>query len=146
MAVTVTMYGQFPLNTLKKLLSDLNAGGSSIKMMLTTSSYSPNQDTHQCKSDVTNEVTGTGYTAGGAVLANKAVSYASKVTKFDADDVLWSNSTITARRGVLYDDTPAADADKKLILCIDFGENKSSNNGDFKIEFSASGIFTITVP
>ena len=39
-----------------------------IKVMLVTSTYTPNQDTHTKRSDVTNEVSGTGYTAGGATL------------------------------------------------------------------------------
>ena len=43
-----------------------------IKVMLVTSAYVPNQDTHTERSDVTNEVTGTnqGSTAGGATPAN----------------------------------------------------------------------------
>lgn len=145
MAVTAKCYGNMPLNALKALLTDLNAAGTAIKCMLCTSSYTPDQDTHESKADITNEVTGTGYTAGGATLATKAVTYSSRVTKFDADDVQWASSTITARYAVLYDDTPAAAADKKLLLWVDFGADKSSENGTFKIQWAAGGIFTVTV-
>ena len=44
-----------------------------IKVLLVTSAYTPDQDTHTKHSDVTNEVSGTGYTAGGATLANKSL-------------------------------------------------------------------------
>lgn len=46
-----------------------------IKVMLCTSSYTPNRGTHAYKSDVTNEVSGTGYTATGATLASVTLSY-----------------------------------------------------------------------
>lgn len=139
-------YGNMPLNALKKLISDLNAAGTTVKCMLCTSVYTPNQGSHTSKADVTNEVAGTGYTAGGKAVTSKAVTYATRVTKFDAADVEWLNSTITARRAVLYDATPAADADKKLLVWLDFEVDKSSENGTFKIQWAAAGIFTFTVP
>jgi len=82
---------------------------------------------------------------GGATLANKAVTEATHVTKFDADDVSWSASTITARYAVLYDDTPAGEADQCVLIYVDFGANKSSESGTFQITWSANGIFSITV-
>ena len=142
MAVTAKVYSHAPLAALEKLV---NLETDTIKAMLCTSSYTPSQDDHDFKDDVDNEVTGTGYTAGGAAAANPAVTIAAKVVKFDADDVEWTTSTITARYAVLYDDTPEGDAAKPLLVLIDFGENKSSENGTFKLAFNASGIFTVTV-
>jgi len=115
-----------------------------IKVMLVTSSYTPNQDTHEFKSDVTNEVTGTGYTAGGATLSNKSVTQDNTDDEgvFDADDVTWSNSTITARGAVLYKST-GNDATSPLICYFDFGENKSSSNGDFSIQWNSEGIINL---
>jgi hypothetical protein len=145
MAVTAKAYGQMPLNALKKLISDLNAGGTTVRCMLCTSSYVPDQDTHESKSDITNEISGTGYTAGGVALTTKSLAYAVRVTTFNADDAEWTSATFTARYAVLYDDTPAVDADKKLLCWIDFGEDKSCENGTFRIQWDASGIFTVTV-
>jgi hypothetical protein len=75
-----------------------------IKVMLVTSSYTPNIDTHDFMDDVTNEVSGTGYTAGGAELASKTVTVDTTDDEgvFDAADLTWSTSTITARGAVLY--------------------------------------------
>ena len=148
MSVTAKAFSNMPLGALKKLITDLNAAGTAVRCALYTSAVAPNQETHKTKADITaalTEVTGTGYTAGGALLTTKAVTEATRVTKFDADDVEWASSTITARYAVLYDDTPAAEADQYLLIWVDFGENKSSENGSFKIQWNASGIFTITV-
>lgn len=118
-----------------------------IKVALVGSGYTPNQDTHDYWDDVSaNEVTGTGYTAGGITLANKTVGYnaGTNVTKFDADDVSWTASTITARYAVIYNDTPASASDKSLIAYVDFGSNQSSTNGTFALVWDAAGIFTTT--
>lgn len=145
MAVSGEMYGLYHLNAAKGLITDLNDAGTAVKVALCTSTYTPNQDTHNDFADITNEVVGAGYAAGGAALATKAVTYASRVTKFDADDVEWAASTITARYAIVYDSEPVAEGDECLICWIDFGEDKSSVDGTFKITWNASGIFTTTV-
>lgn len=116
-----------------------------IKVMLVTSSYTPNQDSHSKRSDVTNEVTGTGYSAGGASLANKTVTQDNTNNKgvFDADNITWSTSTITARGAVLYKSRGGASSADELICYIDFGSDYSSSSGDFTITFGVSGILTL---
>ena len=69
---TMKWFGLAPKTLLAKEVDFLN---DTIKGMLTTVTYVPDQDAHDYKSDVTNEVSGTGYTAGGATLANKTVTY-----------------------------------------------------------------------
>jgi hypothetical protein len=79
MAVTAFIYGKAFAN----LLGGETSGESSavdflsdtIKVALCTSSYSYNLDTHEFFNDVTNEITGTGYTSGGATLASKTITY-----------------------------------------------------------------------
>ena len=114
--------------------------------MLCTSSYTPDQDTHDYVNDVTNEVTGTGYTAGGATLASKTITYtgATNIAKLDAADVTRSSSTITARYAVIYVDTGNT-ATSAVIAYIDFGADVSTTNGDFVIQFHTDGIITFTV-
>lgn len=117
-----------------------------IKVMLCSATYIPDQDAHQTKADVIGEVTGTGYTAGGAALTNKTITYdpVSNTTILDADDVVWTNSTITARYAVIYDDYGTADTEKLLLGYVDFGQDMSSSNGDFKIVWDVAGIFRFT--
>ena len=112
-----------------------------LKVMLVTSAYTPVK-THNRRDDITNEVTGTGYTAGGATLANKTLAQddTNDLAKFDADDVTWANSTITARGAVLYKARGGAASADELIKYFDFGSDKVSSGAAFTLQFNADGI------
>lgn len=113
-----------------------------IKIMLVTSAYTPDIDAHTKRSDITNEVVGTGYTAGGATLASKTVTANNTTDKgvFDAADVVWTTSTITARGAVLYKSRGGAASADELICYLDFTTDQISSSGDFNITFGATGI------
>jgi hypothetical protein len=145
MAVSAHFYSHFPTNLLSANLCDMDSE-TKIMCMLCTSSYTPSQDDHNDKADIDNEVSGTGYSAGGTALTTTAISVSGRVTTYDAADIAWSDSTITARYAVMYDDTEAQEGDQPLICYIDFGEDKSSEGGTFQLTLNASGLFTITVP
>jgi hypothetical protein len=144
MAVTAKFYGNAFVSAFNKKI-DLDS--DTIKVALTTSSYTPSQDAHDYFNDITNEVTGTGYTAGGATLASASITYtgASNVLKLDGDDTSWASSTITARYAIIYDATPGTAATNPLIGYVDFGANVSSTAGTFTLSWDANGIATITV-
>lgn len=144
MAVTNKFYGKFFLSLANKEV-DLNS--DTIKVALVTSSYTFDQDAHDYFNDITNEVTGTGYTAGGATLGSPTISYTggSNTFAFDGADVSWTTSTITARGAVVYDSTPATDATRPLICFVDFGADVSTTAGTFLLTFDAAGIATVTV-
>jgi len=142
MAVTAKWYGQALMKALNK---EIDWDSDTIKVMLCTSSYTPDQDTHVYKDvSVTNEVEGDGYTAGGATLASKTIGYTAgtNVIKLDAADTAWAASTITARYAVIYDDTPASS--KPLLGYVDFGEDEESASTDFTIQWSSDGVLKIT--
>ena len=139
------LYGQFLSQALNK---EIDWDTDTIKVALLTNAYTPDQDVHNYLDDViTHEVSGTGYTAGGNTLANKTNNYngATNVIVLDADDTTWSSSTITARYAVIYDATPATNANRPLIGYVDFGSDQSSSNGNFTITWDATGIVRITV-
>ena len=144
MAVSAKFYGLAFQSAFNK---EIDFNSDTIKCLLTTSTYTPDQDTHQYHSDVTNEVTGTGYTAGGATIATPSLTYTAgtNVLKLDGGDVSWTTSTITARYAVVYDDTPGTSATKPLIAYVDFGADVSSSAGTFSITWDAAGIATVTV-
>jgi hypothetical protein len=143
MAVTAKVYSKFHLSILGA--NPIQYSTDAIKIMLCTSAYTPLQNTHQFKSDVTSEVSGTGYTATGNTLGTKTAATATTVATFDAADTSWAASTITARYAVVYDSTPASDATRPLICYIDFGADVISSGGTFTITFDALGIWTMTV-
>lgn len=128
-------------------IGNINLSTDSIYCALASSGYTPDAD-HDIWSTgqsgpATNEISGTGYTAGGAALSGKAVteSDANNNAKWDANNVTWSGSTITARHAVLYDQTTTSNV---LIACFDFAADKSSNAGDFVVQWSAAGILTLS--
>ena len=110
---------------------------NTFKAMLVTSTYTPNKDTHDKRDDVTNEVSGTGYTAGG-------VTTACTVTKDTANDkvtlqfaaVSWASSTITARALVIYKSLGGAASADALVAYNDFGSDVSSTAGTFSVAAS----------
>jgi len=129
---------------MKNFLGSVDWLNDTIKVALLTSSYTPQQTTHEFFSAVsTFEVTGTGYTAGGATLANKTATTSSNVAVLNADNVTWSNSTITARYAVIYKDT-GTPSTSPLLACVDFGSNYASSNGNFTIQWDATGIIRVT--
>lgn len=133
-------------NSFKKKIMDgsIDLDTDTIKVALVTSAYTPDQDAHDFFDDVTNEVSGTGYSAGGASLANKAVTADNTDNEgvFDADDVTWSTSTITARGAVIYKSTGTAST-SALICYLDFGSDKTSTAGNFTIQWNAEGILNL---
>ena len=130
------------------LNKEVDLDSDTIKVALFSSSYTPNQDDHDYFNDIsTYEVTGTGYTAGGQALSGKTVTVdkPNNVVVFDANDVTWANSTITARYAVIYDDSGATAAEKALIGYIDLVSDQASNNGNFVIQWDATGILRLSV-
>src|SRR5690349_21680891 len=101
MAVTSKFYGNAFVNAFDKKI-DFNS--DTIKCALATSSYTPDQDAHDFFNDITNEVSGTGYTAGGATITSPSITYTggTNTLKLDGDDVSWTTSTITARYAIIY--------------------------------------------
>jgi len=138
-------------NNFKKEICKINWEDNSnitIKVMLMDSSYTPDIDLHLNKADIDNidnaEVTGTGYTAGGADLVNRSITVdnTTDFSKFDGDDITWSDSTITARGAIVYLDSGDANT-STLISYVDFVSDKSSDAGDFLIQWSSDGVLKV---
>lgn len=107
------------------------------KVMLTTSAYTEDKAAHDFRNDVTNEVSGTGYTAGGAAatvtVALDTVNHRVDITLGGAT---WPSSTITARKAVYYKSRGGASTADELIAVIDFGSDVISSGGTFTLNAS----------
>ena len=109
------------------------------KVLLTTSAYTENKDTHTKRSDVTNELsTGSGYTAGGATatVTVSAVDTANDRQEYVLGGATWTSSTITARKAVYYKSRGGAAGSDELVAIIDFGSDVSTTNGTFTLTAS----------
>ena len=90
----------------------------------------------------TNEVSGTGYTAGGASLTVVAPTTSGTTAFLDFSNVTFSNATITARGALIYSDSATGDP---AVAVLDFGSDKTSTAGDFTIQFPAAGASTAII-
>ena len=113
---------------------DFSSGTSQVfKLALYTSSATLGATTTAYAT--TNEVSGTGYTAGGGTLVISAVPASSGTTAFlDFADLTFSTATITARGALIY----KVGSGNPAIAVLDFGSDKTSTAGDFTIVFPAA--------
>jgi VCBS repeat-containing protein len=79
----------------------------------------------------TNEISGTGYTAGGGTLTNVDPTTSSTTAFCDFNDLTFSTATITARGALIYNSTNS----NRAVVVLDFGADKTSTAGDFTIVF-----------
>jgi hypothetical protein len=125
---------------------EIDYDSGTIKCMLCTVSYVPNQDTHQYKDDVTNEVSGTGYTAGGVTLTSKTVNYntSTNALVLDAADPTWASLTVSGIRiAVFYLDT-GTPSTSPLLSYMDFEAGQSPSSESFTIVLPSTGILQST--
>mgnify|MGYP007086432238 FL=1 len=81
---------------------------------------------------VTNEVSGTGYSAGGGTLTNVTPTSSGTTAFIDFADLTFSTATITAYGALIYNSSAAGDP---AVCILDFGGAKTSTAGDFTIVF-----------
>lgn len=124
------------------MLEDLARGAidfdtDTFKVMLVTSTYAPDKDTHLKRSSVTNEVVGTGYTSGGVTSACTVAkdTATDKVTMTFAS-VNWATATITARAAVIYKARGGASSADELVAYVDFLSDVTSTADTFTVTFS----------
>lgn len=118
----------------------------SFKLMLMTTSYTPDVDNDAFRSDLTGEASGSGYTAGGEALTSVTITQdnTNDRANVDAADLTFSSISVSNVDGaVLYKDTGTAATD--ILVCyIDFSEGAQTiNSGDFVITFDSNGVHTI---
>lgn len=114
------------------LLGEHDLDTDTIKLALYTSAA--NLGAATTAYTTSNEVVGTGYTAGGNTLTGATVSLTGTTAFVDFSDTTWSNATITARGALIYNSSKS----NKAIAVLDFGADKTSTAGDFTVQFPAN--------
>lgn len=115
-----------------------------LKCLLTTSAYAYSQANDRYQSAVTNEVTGTGYSAGGIALTGVVATDSGGTYTLACNTIDFGTLTVTGIRvAVIYDSTPGSAATNPLLWFWDIGADQSPNGVDFQI-LVPSGIFTST--
>ena len=134
MAITQAMCTSFKVGILGADF-DFDTGTTQVfKIALFTSSATLSAATTAYAA--TNEVSGTGYSAGGNTLTISQVPTSTGTTAFlDFADTTWSTATITARGALIY---LANGTTNPAVAVLDFGGDKTSTAGNFTIQFPAA--------
>ena len=111
-----------------------NSGGDTFKLAMYTNSASFNAATTAYTTS--NEVSGSGYTAGGGTLTRVDPSTSGTTALTDFADLTFSTATVTARGALIYNTTTGSGSGTTdTVVVLDFGADKTSTAGDFTIQF-----------
>ena len=143
MAITTAMATSFKSELLQGIHNFHNGSGggtttttgtgNTFKIALFTSSATMSASTTAYAT--TNEVSGTGYTAGGNTLTNVDPTTSGTTALTDFADTTWSSSSITARGALIYNSSTTAGSANRAVVVLDFGADKTSTSGDFTVAF-----------
>jgi hypothetical protein len=107
-------------DTIKIALFNANAD-----LTASTTAYSTNQ-----------EVTGTGYTAGGNTLTGATVRSSGTTAYVSFDNTSWSSASFTSRGALIYNSSKA----NRSVAVLNFGSDKIVANGTLTIEFPSNDV------
>ena len=132
----------FLYDSFREYIADgtIDVDDDTFKVALLSDTHTPSA-AHTTFADVAaDEISGTGYTAGGATLQNVTWTRSGSVATFSASDPVWIDATFDAGYAVVYD---ATSANNVLVCIIDFGGNKYVSEGRFTVSLNADGLFRL---
>ena len=132
MAIATAMCTSFKKELLEAKHNFLNSGGDTFKLAMFTSSATLNASTTAYAT--TNEISGTGYSAGGGTLTRVDPSTSSTTALTDFANLTFSSSSLTANGALIYNDSNS----DRAVCSLAFGADKTSSSGDFTIQFPAA--------
>ncbi len=120
----------------------INFETGTFKAMLVGNGYVPNKDTHTHRDDITNEASGTGYTAGGQIVdVSVSINNGTDTISINLPAVSWPAATITGRYIVYYLSRGGAASLDELIAVIDpLGQDVTVTNNTFAVSASTLNI------
>ena len=137
--------GNFMCTSFKKELMEakhnfLLSGGNTFNLAMYTNSASFTAATTAYTTS--NEVSGTGYSAGGGTLTRVDPSSSGTTAFTTFSDLTFSTATVTARGALIYNDSASGDP---TVIVLDFGAVKTSTAGDFTIQFPTADASTAII-
>lgn len=125
MAITQAIPDSFKTD----IFTGVHTSSDVYKMALYTSTATVDKTTTAYSA--TNEVVGTGYTAGGTTMTGFSVTLSGDTSVMDwTTDPSWTTATITARGALIYNSSKS----NKAVLVIDLGADKTSTAGTFTVQ------------
>jgi len=129
MAITSALCNSFK----QEILEGVHASTDTYKIALFNSNSNLSASTTAYSTS--GEVEGTGYTAGGVTLSGFTTGLSGSTAYLTFSDPSWADSTITARGCMIYNSSKS----NKAVAVFDFGQNVSSVNGTFTVDFPGAG-------
>ena len=142
MANTSAICNSFKTEILKAVHNFTASTGNTFKIALFTSSATLGAGTTAYAATGMNEMSGTGYTAGGKALTSVTPTLDSTTACCDFDDISWTSATFTANACLIYNDTATGDP---AVCAVAFGGDKAVSSGTFTIQFPAKAATTAIV-
>lgn len=134
MPITTTICNSFKLEAIQGVHNNTDT----YKVALYTNAATLDKNTTVYST--TNEVSGTGYVAGGTTLAGYTAALSGDTAYIDwTTDPSWPTSTITARGCLIYNSTQT----NKAVAAYDFGADITSTAGTFTITLPAAGLTAV---
>lgn len=129
MAITQALCTSFKLQLLNGDADFSSSTSRTYRMALFTNAATLDAST-TTYDGLTNEVIGSGYTAGGKPLTGLVTTTDGTTAFVDFDDVIWPGSSITARGALIYELT----AGNPAVAVLDFTEDKITSGGNFVVQ------------
>ena len=142
MANTSAICNSFKTEILKAVQNFTASTGNTFKIALFTSSATLGAGTTAYAATGMNEMSGTGYTAGGKALTSVTPTLDSTTACCDFDDISWTSATFTANACLIYNDSASGDP---AVCAVAFGGDKAVSSGTFTIQFPAKAATTAIV-
>ena len=128
MAITTAVCNSYK----QEIMQGIHASADTYKIALYTNVATLGKTTTVYST--TNEVAGTGYTAGGATLAGLNITLSGDTAVLDfTTDPSWPTASITARGALIYNSSKG----NKAVAAFDFGSDITSTNGTFTAQLPA---------
>lgn len=140
MAITSHWYTLALSKAAQNTLFSASWTADTINCALVTATYTPAQDTDSFWSTPqANEITGTGYSAGGVTLGTKSIGAVTGTHEIPliAANAVWTTASFTCRYAVVYRSTGTAST-SPLLGWVDFGSNETVASGTFTVQWDAS--------
>lgn len=142
MSTTAKVYGKTALMAFNK---EIDWDSDEVKVMLLSSSYTPDIHTHSYVSQVSSyEISSKNYVKKGKSLSGRTLSYSNKVVSLKANNITWSNTNITCRYAVIYVDT-GNPSTSPLVCYQDFGVDQICSESDFTIVWNSKKVVDISI-
>ena len=129
MAITTAICNSYK----QEILEGVHSSTDTYKIALFTSSATLDASTTAYAT--TNEVSGTGYTAGGVSLTGFSSGLDGSTAYITFSDASWTTATITARGALIYNSTKS----NKAVATFDFGSDITSTSGTFTVDLPVAG-------